>query len=215
MNHFGYKNHVQTDVKHKFVRRYAITDAAVHDSQVFDELLDESNSSREVFADFAYRTKKSEESLEGKGFRPRLQHKGCKNKPLSEKEIQGNRTRSKIRSRIEHVFGIQSMRAGDLIIRTIGLARAKVKIGLRNLAYNLDRYAAFMQVQRIEAMLEGVKQGEASSKRLPKAQESTSPDFDFKKSQNENKKAALLPMLDSTFDHLLSARGCQHGLSPT
>lgn len=154
VNHFGYKNHVQIDAKHKFVRKYAVTDAAVHDSQVFEELLDESNSSREVFADSAYRSKRSEESLEGKGFRPRLQRKGCKNKPLSEKEIQGNRTRSKIRSRIEHVFGIQAMRAGDLIIRTIGLARAKVKLGLRNLAYNLDRYASFMKIQRVEAMME-------------------------------------------------------------
>ena len=154
VSHFRYKNHVQIDAKHKFVRNYAVTDAAVHDSQVFEKLLDEANSSREVFADSAYRSKKSEGNLEAKGFRPRLQHKGCKNKPLSEKEIQGNRTRARIRSGIEHVFGIQSMRAGDLIIRTIGLARAKVKIGPRNLAYNLDRYAAFMEVQRIEAMLQ-------------------------------------------------------------
>ena len=154
VNHFGYKNHVQIDAKRKFVRKYAVTDAAVHDSQVFEDLLDESNSSRDVFADSAYRSKKSEVSLEAKGFRPRLQHKACKNKPLSEREVQGNRTRAKIRSRIEHIFGIQAMRAGDLIIRTIGLARAKVKIGLRNLAYNLDRYAAFMERERIEAMLE-------------------------------------------------------------
>ena len=151
---FGYKNHVQIDVKHKFIRKYAVTNAAVHDSQVFEEILDDTNSSRDVLADSAYRSRKAEKSLEAKGFRPRLQHKGCKSKPLSDMEIQGNRTRAKIRSRIEHVFGIQAMRAGDLIIRTIGLARAKVKLGLRNLAYNLDRYAAFMKIQRIEAMME-------------------------------------------------------------
>ena len=154
VNHFGYKNHVQIDAKHKFIRNYAATDAAVHDSQVFEELLDKANSSREVFADSAYRLKRSEGSLEAKGFRTRLQHIICKNKSLSEKEVQGNRTRAKIRSRIVHVFGIQAMRAGDLIIRTIGLARAKVKLGLRNLAYNLDRYAHFMDAKRIEAMPE-------------------------------------------------------------
>jgi len=49
---------------------------------------------------------------------------------------------------------IQAMRTGDLIIRTIGLARAKVKLGLRNLAYNLERYASFMDAKCIEAMLE-------------------------------------------------------------
>jgi tetrahydromethanopterin S-methyltransferase subunit G len=60
---------------------------------------------------------------------------------LTEREKRGNRTRSKIRSRIEHVFGIQAMRAGRLIVRTIGIFRARCKIGLRNLAYNIDRYA--------------------------------------------------------------------------
>ncbi len=154
VNHFGYKNHVQIDAGGKFIRSFAVTDASVHDSQVFESLLDEENSSADVFADSAYRSKKTERDLESKGFRPRLQHKGCKNKPLSEREVQGNRTRARIRSRIEHVFGIQAMRAGDLIIRTIGLARAKVKIGLRNLAYNLDRYAAFMDVRRTEELLE-------------------------------------------------------------
>lgn len=153
-NHFGYKNHVQIDAGGKFIRNYAVTDASVHDSQVFESLLDERNSSHEVFADSAYRSKEKESSLKAKGFRPRFQRKGCRNKPLSELEIQGNRSRAKIRSRVEHVFGIQAMRAGNLIIRTIGIVRAKVKIGLRNLAYNLDRYAYFMEAQRIEELLE-------------------------------------------------------------
>ncbi|WP_217641261.1 transposase [Desulfobacula phenolica] len=59
---------------------------------------------------------------------------------MTEWEKQGNRTRSRIRSRIEHIFGVQAMTAGSLIVRTIGLARAKAKIGLRNLAYNMTRY---------------------------------------------------------------------------
>lgn len=153
VSRFGYKNHIQIDTENKFIRSYKITDAAVHDSQVFEELLDDNNSSRDVFADSAYRSKKSEADLARKGFRPKLQHKGCKNKPLSKIELKGNHTRSKTRSRIEHVFGIQAMRAKNLLVRTIGLARAKVKIGLRNLAYTLDRYANFMEIERIETML--------------------------------------------------------------
>ncbi len=75
------------------------------------------------------------------GFRCHLNRKGSRGKKLSKREKQGNRTRSKIRSRIEHVFGAQLQRAGNLILRTIGKARAYIKIGLRNLAYNLDRYS--------------------------------------------------------------------------
>jgi len=40
---------------------------------------------------------------------------------------------------VEHVFGIQFQRAGNLVVRTVGKLRAYLRIGLRNLAYNLDR----------------------------------------------------------------------------
>jgi IS5 family transposase len=139
---FGYKNHVNVDVKHKLIRDYEVTDAAVHDSQVFEEVLDQTNSSRDVWADSAYRSQEKLDALDERGFREHLQRKGCRNKKLTKKEQQGNRTRSKIRSRIEHVFGIQAQRAGRLLVRTIGIFRAKAKIGLRNLAYNLDRYSS-------------------------------------------------------------------------
>jgi IS5 family transposase len=40
VNHYGYKNHINADQEHKLVHSYKITDASVHDSQVFEELLD-------------------------------------------------------------------------------------------------------------------------------------------------------------------------------
>jgi IS5 family transposase len=46
--YYGYKNHLNVDVKHKFIRSYSVTDAAVHDSRVFAELLDETNTSADV-----------------------------------------------------------------------------------------------------------------------------------------------------------------------
>ena len=49
-----------------------------------------------------------------------------------------NNAKSKIRSKVEHVFADQKDRM-DLFIRTIGIARATVKIGLANLGYNLKR----------------------------------------------------------------------------
>ena len=146
-NHFGYKNHIQIDAKHKMIRAFAVTDASVHDSRQFEKLLDENNASREVWADSAYRSAERLAELERRGFREHLQRKGCRNKPLSEREKRGNRTRSKVRSRVEHVFGVQAMRAGNLLLRTIGQVRAGCVIGLRNLAYNLDRYAMLKTVR--------------------------------------------------------------------
>lgn len=142
VNHYGYKNHIGVDTKHKFIRRYAVSDAALHDSQVFEELLDPTNTSREVWADSAYRSQESMERLTALGYREHLQRKGRRAHPLTDWEKKGNHTRSKTRSRVEHIFGMQSMRAGgNLVIRTIGASRARAKIGLRNLAYNISRYA--------------------------------------------------------------------------
>lgn len=144
-NYYGYKNHIGIDVKHKLIRTYEVTPASTHDSKVFEELLDECNSSRDVWADAAYRSDEKLAELARRGFRGHLQRKGCRHKKLTEREKKGNHSRSKIRSRVEHIFGVQTQRAGSLLVRTTGLVRAKAKIGLRNLAYNLDRYSLLMQ----------------------------------------------------------------------
>ena len=140
INRFGYKNHIDIDVKHKLIRDYEVTPASVHDSHVFEQLLDQHNSSQDVWADSAYGSTEKREGLIEKGFRGHIQKKGCRYKKLSQRGMDANYKRAKVRSRVEHIFGIQAMRAGSLLIRTIGLVRAKAKVGLRNLAYNIDRY---------------------------------------------------------------------------
>jgi IS5 family transposase len=139
-NFFGYKHHDSVDVKHKMVRGYEVTPANVHDSREFAGLLTE-NSSTDVYADSAYRSVWHETLLAFFGWRPRLQRKATRGRPLTEWERQGNRTRAKVRARVEHVYGTMRQRMGDTVIRTIGLVRAKTVMGLRHLAYNLSRYA--------------------------------------------------------------------------
>jgi transposase, IS5 family len=55
-----------------------------------------------------------------------------------------NAAKSKVRAAVEHVFAWQKGPMG-LFVRTIGLARAKVKIGLANLATNMRRMVWLMQ----------------------------------------------------------------------
>lgn len=138
-SHFGYKNHIGVDNKHKLIRTFAVTPASTHDSQLLGELVDPDNSSGDVWADAAYQSEESIAELIAAGYRSHIQRKGTRNHPLCSRQQKGNHTRSKIRSRVEHIFGIQSKMAGDLTVRTIGLVRAKIKIGLRNLAYNMNR----------------------------------------------------------------------------
>ena len=136
---YGYKNHVNADAKHKLIRRYDVSDAAVHDSQRLDGLLTKANTSAEVFADSAYRSAETEAGLRVRGFRSRIQVRATRNHPLSERQVEANRKKSQIRVRIEHVFGAQETSTGSRLVRTIGIVRARAKIGLQNLVYNIRR----------------------------------------------------------------------------
>jgi IS5 family transposase len=139
-SYFGYKDHEGVDVKHKLIRQYGITPASTHDSQVYEPLITK-NESPEEYADSAYRSKERMAERESAKKIPHFQEKGTRGHPLTEEQKAANRLRSKIRSRVEHVFGAKFQRAGNLILRTVGIARARVKLGLRNLCYNLERYA--------------------------------------------------------------------------
>jgi transposase, IS5 family len=143
---YGYKNHVSVDRKHKLVRRYAETEASVHDSQKLDEVLDKSNTSNEVWADSAYRSVETEAKLKERGFKSRIHRRAARNHPLSDRQKAANTTRSRVRARVEHVFGDQQNAMGGIFVRTIGIARAAVKIGMMNLVYNMRRLVSLERV---------------------------------------------------------------------
>jgi IS5 family transposase len=149
----GYKDHVNVDAEHKIVRDYKVTPANTHDSQVFEERvsLPEKGSfekgsvgtekyTLEVYADSAYYSEHIHEFLENNGLQAKICSKGYRNKELREEEKAENRERSKTRCRVEHIFGAMYQKAHDRVMRGVGILRAKAKIGLRNLAYNMTRY---------------------------------------------------------------------------
>lgn len=144
--YFGYKNHVAVDVENKFIRAWDVTAASVHDSQVFLQLLGE-NTDPDVWADAAYNSEQSQAELAKENFVAHLQEQARRGHPLSEEDRAANTARARIRVRVEHVFGVMTQRMGNLLIRTIGMARARCKIGLRNLAYNMSRYAMLKTAQ--------------------------------------------------------------------
>jgi IS5 family transposase len=136
---FGYKNHVSIDRAHGLIRKWTATHAAAHDGARLEDVLDRANTASEVYADTAYRSAKNEAMLSRRGFVSRIHRKKPKGKPMPERTRIANAQKSKVRSAVEHVFAHQKglMR---LCVRTIGLARARFKIGLANLAYNMRRF---------------------------------------------------------------------------
>jgi IS5 family transposase len=147
--HYGYKNHVKADEKHKFVDKYSTTAASVHDSQTLEDLLDEGDKDQELWADSAYTGEEQEKTLKKYEMVNQVHEKGSRNNPLSEAQKQGNTEKSRTRARVEHIFGFMEQSMNRLYCRTIGLARASGFVGLVNLTYNLFRYE---QVVRIDGI---------------------------------------------------------------
>ena len=136
---FGYKSHVSIDRRHGLIRRWTTSDAAAHDGARLAAVLDGQNTASDVWADTAYRSAKNEMLLTDRGLVSRIHRKKPKGRAMAERTRRANARRSAIRSAVEHVFARQKGPMA-LVVRTIGSARAHVKIGLANLAFNMKRY---------------------------------------------------------------------------
>jgi len=144
--HFGYKNHVKVCKKSKLIKTYAVSDASVHDSQILEDLLEEDDSHHEVYGDSAYSGTPLKKILDARNIRSRIHEKGYRNNPLTEAQKEKNRKKSKVRARVEHIFGYIHNSMNGATIRSIGKERAEAIIGLMNLTYNMNRC---LQLQRI------------------------------------------------------------------
>ncbi|WP_211099879.1 hypothetical protein [Azospirillum brasilense] len=91
-----------------------------------------------MWAHSAYRSKANEAVIAVAGRRSMVHFSKPKGRPMPEPHQRANRVRSAVRSAVEHVFADQKVRMA-LFIRTIGLGRATVKVGIANLAYNFRR----------------------------------------------------------------------------
>lgn len=130
---------MNVDRKHKLVRRAPVGDAALHDSQAVDHLLMQGNTGVGVWADPAYRSVEMENKLRGMRLKSHIHRMAKRAKPLTEQAKGSNRTKSSVRARVEHVFGAQTHDMGGTLARTIGMVRAKARIGMKNLACNKRR----------------------------------------------------------------------------
>lgn len=142
--YFGYKLSVSVDHKHGFIRGVATGTASEHDGHHFDDVLDQSNTGKQVDTDKRYASAQRSATLKALGFKDGIQRKAQKNKPLSACQQRRNRAIAKRRAKVEHVFaGIRHM--GGKFLRCIGLARASATIVLMAACYNLKRLASFLE----------------------------------------------------------------------
>ena len=145
---YGYKDHIKVDRVSKLIDSYAVSPASEHDSQKLGELLSDKDAGQTLYGDSAYRSEKQEEIIRKSGMKSRIHKKGYRGNPLTKEQIKSNKSRSRIRVRVEHVFGNMVNSMNGFKIRSIGIKRAKVQIGLKNLSYNISRGVYLMSKKR-------------------------------------------------------------------
>ena len=147
--HFGYKDHVNVDNKTKLITKYSISSASPHDSTELENLIDETD--KQLHADSAYRSEKIEKYLKDKECESFIHEKGYRANPLTEQQRESNTIKSKIRARVEHIFGFMTNSMHNALhMRCIGKERVESAIGFLNLTYNLFRYEQLVRLQKVK-----------------------------------------------------------------
>jgi IS5 family transposase len=149
---YGYKDHVNVDKESKIITDFTVTPANVHDVNEFEGLIDIND--KEAWLDAGYASAEHIARIMGKypNIILHICEKGQKNNPLTEEQKESNRVKSKVRARVEHVFGYMTRFMGGIYIRSIGKERAEREICGINLAYNLKRVAFLVNSKKAPAI---------------------------------------------------------------
>ena len=100
--YFGMKAHVGTDTGKGLVHSVVVTNAAVHDCRVMDDLLH--GEERSIYGDKAYANEAKKQEYEGKGIRWGIKRKARRGHQLSREDEEYNHRQGQIRAKGEHVF---------------------------------------------------------------------------------------------------------------
>ena len=133
--YFGMKAHIGVDSKTKLIHSVAATAANTHDSQLLPDLLH--GEETRVYGDSAYMGQSEairEQAPKAKDF---TQKKGCRSRALSDADRARNRTKSRVRAKVEHPFLVLKRVFGFSKVRYRGVDknanRLFVACGLVNL----------------------------------------------------------------------------------
>jgi len=143
-SYYGYKNHVKVDVSDKLILKSTQTPANEHDSQTLKELV--AKGDKLVWCDSAYTGEELAKYLRDEEVEAQICEKGTRAAELTEEQKSSNREKSRVRSRVEHVFAQMTGSMRSLWQRCIGHERNFASIQLTNLVYNILR---FEQIQRL------------------------------------------------------------------
>ena len=127
-SYFGLKNHIKINAESKLIEEYTATPADLHDGSQVEALTNKARDGS-VYADSAYVGKI--DFLTEQGIDAFINHRPYRNRPLSDEEKAENKSMSKVRARVEHIFGFQENSMNNHRLRTLdwdmGKSRLRIK----------------------------------------------------------------------------------------
>lgn len=140
-----------SDEKTKIIENYETTTASTHDSNVCAELISEDTAEQmtALLADSGYFCEAVRKKVREKGVKPRIIQRRVKGqKKLTKWQKKRNKAVAKRRCTIEHIFGAIKHFGGD-IVRSIGLARCKIRHGLVFMLHNMKRFCFLSRTKQL------------------------------------------------------------------
>jgi IS5 family transposase len=148
-SYFGSKLSVNADRRYELFRKIQTDTARLLDGQHFEAVLDQANTSSDVYSDRGYASQARESDLRASGYRPQIQRRGTSKRKLSKCQQRRNHRTAKVRARVGHVFAAITQMSGKLI-RTIGQVRADFGMTMMALCYNI-KCLSYLKTAGIEA----------------------------------------------------------------
>lgn len=149
-SYHGYKGHLSTDTKGKFIQKIFTSTAKDHDSIHEDNVLD--GNEEAVFEDSAYVNKEKKKKMRAEGRFYGVVERAARNHPLSSSQKKRNRQLSSVRCRVEHPFAEIKCRM-RFKLRYRGLRKADWQWTMVSAAYNLKRFVGQLFPAQAQALV--------------------------------------------------------------
>lgn len=117
--YFGLKAHIGVDSKTQVIHSMVVTAANTHDSQVLPDLLH--GDETRVWGDSAYKGQKEAISRAAPNAKDFTHKRATRGRPLTDIEKSKNTTKSRVRAKVEHVFGVMKCVFGFRKVRYRGI----------------------------------------------------------------------------------------------
>lgn len=136
--HFGMKAHIGADSATGIVHSASVTAANVHDSQHLDKLLH--GGETRLYGDSAYANQRAALKAKAPKAKDFTNKRAYRNKPLTERDKEVNRTKSQTRAKVEHPFLTLKRIWGFAKVRYRGLAKNANRVFAMLALINIDKW---------------------------------------------------------------------------